>query len=90
MQKVKNEAEKYKDYFRSQIETLRNEMIQKKSNIDKMKLLLEHYFLDKNFTEAKNPESKCPDLEKELFSLNEKFSKRSKDERSKWKDYMDK
>jgi len=45
MQKVKNEAEKYKDYFRSQIETLRNEMIQKKSNIDKMKLLLERTLL---------------------------------------------
>ena len=64
MQKVKEEAEKYKEYFRTQIDSLRNEMIAKKSNMDKMKILVEHY------------KSKVSELEQELGDTNERWAKR--------------
>mmetsp|Transcript_11600 Transcript_11600/g.10267 ORF Transcript_11600/g.10267 Transcript_11600/m.10267 type:complete len:121 (+) Transcript_11600:557-919(+) len=76
MNKVKGEAEKYKDYFRIQIDSLRNEMISKKTNMDKMKLLLEHY------------KSKVTEMEKELAESNDRWSKRCEDERNKWKEYL--
>lgn len=73
MQKVKEEAEKYKEYFRTQIDSLRNEMIAKKSNMDKMKILVEHY------------KSKVSELEQELGDTNERWAKRWEEERNKWK-----
>jgi len=76
MHKVKEEAEKYKDYFRSQIDVLRNEMISKKSNMDKMKQLLDHY------------KTKTLELEQELSESNQKWSIRWEEERKKWKIYL--
>lgn len=66
----------YKDYFRSQIDELRNEMLQKKANMDKMKLLLEHY------------KAKVSELEQELVGTNERWAKICEDERKKWKIYL--
>lgn len=42
-ERTNGEIEKYKEYFRNQIDELRNEMIAKKSSMDKMKQLLEGY-----------------------------------------------
>jgi peptidoglycan hydrolase CwlO-like protein len=63
-------------YFRSQIDSLRNEMMAKKANIDKMKMLLEHY------------KCKVSELEQELTDANERWAKRCEDERKKWKIYL--
>ena len=76
MGRVKDEAEKYREYFRNQIDALRDEMIKKKTNMDKMRNILEDYKL------------KVTHLERELSDVNEKWEKISKEERRKEKAYI--